>query len=913
VRYRLVTITPATERAGVADRYLLEYGETTIGRRAGATIVIPHPAVSGLHARITIDDRFCTITDLGSSNGTSVNGDRIQRTTTIAAGDRIVLGQMVFAFEVETPASPALAVDAAPEQPVGATIQQRIELMPAASVDDEQLARIEAAPAEVRFPSPEQTAEPGVRRIARRRIEMATPAVEGAREATAQEGRTRAFPQPPKRRTKVPTILQMEAVECGAAALAMILASHDRWIPLEELRVQCGVSRDGSKASNLVKGARQLGLVARGFKHDQVEDLYQLEYPVILFWNFNHFVVLEGFDDGKAWINDPAQGPRAVPLDELDGAFSGIVLTFQPGPDFEPGGHRPSMLNALRRRLAGSESALTFLVICGLFLVVPGLVVPTFTRVFIDEVLVSGRGSLLRPLILGMTVTALLMMALTRYQEYYLLRLETKLALTTSARFFHHVLRLPVTYFAQRYAGEIGSRVMINDKVAQLLSGRLATTILDCVLVVFYATLMFFYDVTMTAVGIGLSLLNIAAIQLVSKRRTDAVRRLLQEDGKLTGTAMNGLGSIETLKASGGESEFFARWAGYQAKALRAEQDLMQVSQQIGVVPGLVQTLITGAVLFLGSAKVMNGELSIGMLVAYQTLMASFTRPLGTLVSFASSIQELRGDMSRLDDVLNHRRDPQYERGERGEESGTAKLKLDGKIELRDVTFGYNPVEAPLIEGFNLTVEPGQRVALVGTSGSGKSTISKLVAGLYEPWNGEVLFDDVPRTQLPHGLIVNSVAAVDQDIFLFGGTVRDNVTMWDSTIPVSRMTSAAKDAVIDDVIETRDGGYGSTVEEGGGNFSGGQRQRLEIARALVADPTILILDEATSALDPTTEQRIDEHLRRRGCTCLIIAHRLSTIRDCDEIVVMDHGRIVQRGTHEQMGGVEGPYATLIRE
>jgi NHLM bacteriocin system ABC transporter peptidase/ATP-binding protein len=925
-------VTPAAARAGVADRYVLDPGETTIGRRPGVKVMIPHAAVSGLHARITVDDRGASITDLGSSNGTSVNGERIQRSTQLAAGDRIVLGQVVFAFEVE--AAEAIEVGAAPaveppppapverardtaaaverEDPEGDTIQRRIGLTPAASVDDEQLARIEAAPAEVRFPSRDQTAEAGVRRIARRRIEMVKPAVEAAGDAAAEE-RARVFPKPPRRRHQVPTILQMEAVECGAAALAMILASHQRWIPLEELRVQCGVSRDGSKASNLVKGARQLGMDARGFKYDTVEDLYELEYPVILFWNFNHFVVLEGFEDGKAWINDPAQGPRAVPLEELDRAFSGIVLTFVPRPDFEPGGQRPSMVAALRRRITGSGAALTFLVICGLFLVVPGLVVPTFTRVFIDEVLVAGRGSLLRPLVLGMGITALFMMALTRYQEYYLLRLETKLALTTSARFFHHILRLPVTYFAQRYAGEIGSRVMINDKVAQILSGRLATTLLDCLLVVFYATLMFFYDVTMTAVGIGLALLNIAAMRLVSKRRTDASRLLLQEDGKLTGTAMNGLRSIETLKASGGESEFFARWAGYQAKALRAEQDLMLVGLQIGVVPGLVQTLITGSVLFLGSAKVMNGELSIGMLVAYQALMASFTRPLGTLVSFASSIQELRGDMSRLDDVFNHRRDPQYERGEIDAGSAPAKLKLDGRIELRDVTFGYNPVEPPLVEGFNLTIEPGQRVALVGASGSGKSTISKLVAGLYEPWSGEVRFDDVPRTRLPHGLVVNSVAAVDQEIFLFGGTVRDNVTMWDSTIPVSRMTVAAKDAAIDDVIETRDGGYGSMVEEGGGNFSGGQRQRLEIARALVADPSILILDEATSALDPTTEQRIDEHLRRRGCTCLIIAHRLSTIRDCDEIVVMDHGRIVQRGTHEQMKAVEGPYATLIRE
>jgi NHLM bacteriocin system ABC transporter peptidase/ATP-binding protein len=951
VQYRLVTVTEAADRPGVEDRYALERGEVVIGRRPTAGIVISHPTVSGEHARIAIDAAGCIITDLRSSNGTKVNGEKIALPTSLKAGDRIVLGSVVFDFEAEAPhatlgSAPAVeppparaseapapaAVAPAPDEPSeedversramirpsgaaiidSTAIRDRIRSMPAMIVDDEQLAQLEAAPAEVRFPGPETTADPGVRRISRRRIELPATSAAAAGD-DGEEEPERPIPPPPNRRNKVPTILQMEAVECGAAALAMILAAHGRWIPLEELRVRCGVSRDGSKASNLLKGARRLGMEAKGFKYDQLEDLFQLEGPAILFWNFNHFVVLEGFAGGKAWINDPAQGPRSVDMEELDGAFSGIVLTFKPGPEFEKGGHQPSMFNALRARIAGSERALAFIVICGLFLVVPGLVAPAFTRIFIDEILVAGRNGLLRPLLLAMGITAFFTMALTRFQEYYLLRLETKLALTTSARFFHHVLRLPVTYFAQRYAGEIGSRVMINDHVAQLLSGRLATTILDCVLVVFYATLMFFYDVTMTAVGIGLSLLNIVAIRLVGKNRADASRRLLQERGKLTGTAMNGLASIETLKSTGGESEFFARWAGYQAKALRAEQDLSLVAQYIGVVPGLVQTLITAVVLLLGSSKVIDGEMSMGMLVAYQILMGSFTRPLGTLVSFASSLQELQGDMSRLDDVLNHARDPQYERAQSADAPKTTKIKLDGRVELRNITFGYNPVEAPLVEGFSLAIEPGQRVALVGSSGSGKSTISKLVAGLYEPWSGDVLFDGIPRRELPHDLITNSVAAVDQEIFLFGSSIRDNITMWDSTIPVARMIDAAKDAAVDDVIETRDGGYGSEVEEGGDNFSGGQRQRLEIARALISDPSVLVLDEATSALDPTTEKMIDDHLRRRGCTCLIIAHRLSTIRDSDEIVVMDHGRIVQRGTHDQMKDVEGPYATLIRE
>ncbi len=916
--YRLITLTPPEERGGIAERYDLDRGELVLGRSVKTNLQLQNATISGRHARLVVGADGCWISDLGSSNGTAVNGERISQATRLEPGDQLSLGSVTFLLEAEqvssTPAAPAESPHdrADVSELATATVYDRTRLTPAGRVDDEQLAMIDAAPLEVRLPSTLIPLDQGIRRITPRRIGVEPQEKPGPPRPT-EEKSSRDYPPPPNRRTKVPTILQMEAVECGAAALAMIMASHGRWTPLEECRVQCGVSRDGSKASNLVKGARSYGMVARGFKYNEVKDLYDLAFPVILFWNFNHFVVLEGFSGGKAWINDPAQGPRSLSLEELDSAFSGIVLTFEPGEDFEPGGQGPSMSAALRRRLSGSKAALTFIVICGLFLVIPGLVVPTFTRIFIDEILVAGRAGLLRPLLIGMGLTALLMMALTRFQEYYLLRLESKLALSSSSSFFHHVLRLPVTYFAQRYAGEIGSRVMINDKVAQILSGRLATTLLDCVLVVFYATLMFFYDFTMTAVGVGLSLLNVVALQFASRRRADASRRLLQEDGKLTGTAMNGLSSIETLKATGGESEFFSRWAGYQAKALRAEQELALVAQYTGAVPGLVQSLITAVVLLLGSLAVMNGKMSIGTLIAYQTLMASFTRPLGALVSFGSSLQELKGDMSRLDDVLNHPIDPQHQRALTQDGAAPRAIKLAGRVELDNITFGYNPVEAPLVEGFNLTIEPGQRVALVGPSGSGKSTISKLVAGLYEPWSGRVLFDGISRSELPRSLIANSLAAVDQEIFLFGGTVRDNVTMWDSTIPVARMTRATKDAAIDDVIETRDGAFQSKVDEGGDNFSGGQRQRLEIARALVSDPTILILDEATSALDPTTEKLIDDNLRRRGCTCLIVAHRLSTIRDCDEIIVMDRGQIVQRGTHDEMKSVEGIYASLIRE
>ena len=716
---------------------------------------------------------------------------------------------------------------------------------------------------------------------------------------------------PPRRRIKTPTILQMEAVECGAAALAIVLSYFGRWVPLEELRHECGVSRDGSKASNVIKAARKYGFEAKGFKYENVEKLYELNYPAILFWNLNHFVVLEGFDRQKVYLSDPAQGPREITLQELDTSYSGIVLTFKPTPEFKKGGSAPEMVPALRRRLVGSETALLFTILCGLFLVVPGLIVPTFTRIFIDEYLVGGQGWMIRPLLIAMACTIVVQAGLTWLREYYLLRLETRLALGTSSSFFQHIIRLPAAYFGQRFAGEIGSRVAINDQVARIVSGKLATTAIDMVMTVFYAGLMMFYSVSLTLAVFAIAALNIAAIKLSGRARIDASRRLMQDRGKLMGTTMNGLRMIETLKATGSEAEFFSRWAGYYAKTVNTTQDLAVLGQLSMAVPRFVQTASAAVVLALGGLKVMNGELTIGMLVAYQTLVGSFTGPLSALVQFWSTLQELQADMNRLDDVLRNPEDPHYAQAGLPSPFEKPLVKLAGKVELRGVTFGYSPLDPPLIEDFNITVEAGRRLALVGASGSGKSTAAKLISGLYKPWRGEVLFDGVPRTQIPTGLLVNSVAVVDQDIFLFGGAVLDNVTMWDTTMPLSRVSRACKDAAIDDVIESREGGYQSKVQEGGGNFSGGQCQRIEIARSLVGEPSIIILDEATSALDPSTEAWIDESIRRRGCTAIIIAHRLSTIRDADEIVVLERGKIVQRGTHDDMKDVDGPYRRLI--
>lgn len=709
-----------------------------------------------------------------------------------------------------------------------------------------------------------------------------------------------------KRRVRVPTVLQMEAVECGAAALAMVLAYFGRFAPLEELRVSCGVSRDGSKASNMLKGARGYGLIARGFRREPAA-LPDLPLPLVVHWNFNHFLVLEGFRRGRVFLNDPASGPRVVSPEEFDQAFTGVVLTFEPGPDFMRGGVRRRLLAALRPRLARSYPALAYVVGAGLLLVVPGLVAPSFSRLFVDDVLVRRAVELVKPLFLAMGVTVVATGVLTWLQRRYLLRLETKFAVTTSSRFLWRVMHLPMQFFTQRFAGDIGSRVAINDRIAYLLSGELAASFISACMAVFYAALMWQYDLVLTTLAVATAVLNVLALKYFSAKRVHLNQQLLHDQARMLGTAMGGLQSIETVKAMGAESDLFARWSGYQAKAVGTEQRLRVQTELLSAVPRLLMPASIALILGFGGLRVMDGAVSMGMLVAFQALMLGFITPVNRMVDLGSTLQEVKGDIARLDDVLSASSDVRPV----SEATESQSPQLSGCLELRNVSFGYSPLDPPLIENFNLTLRPGNRVALVGGSGSGKTTIARLVCGLYRPWHGDVLFDGRPRDAVSRRLMTSSFAVVDQEVFLFEGSVHDNLTLWDTTIEETDVVRAATDACMHDEISARPGHYHSAVEEGGRNFSGGQRQRLEIARALVTNPVILVLDEATSALDPITEALIDDNLRRRGCTCLIVAHRLSTIRDCDEIIVLDRGRVVQRGTHDQLKEALGAYGRLI--
>ncbi len=706
---------------------------------------------------------------------------------------------------------------------------------------------------------------------------------------------------------KVPMIMQMEALECGAASLCMILAYYNKWVTLEQVRADCGVSRDGSNAQNMMLAARNYGLEANGYKLEPEELEEEGEFPCIVHWEFNHFVVVKGFSRDKVYINDPARGSITVSRERFDEAFTGIALLFEPGEGFEPGGKPKSVIGFAKSRLKGSSSAMVFVITTTIIASLMTIIGSGFSRVFLDRILTHKSPEWFVPFFAGLGIITLLQVVTAWIQAVYALRVNGKMDAVGSTTYMWKILRLPMEFFSQRMAGDIQMRRESNASIASTLVNTIGPLVLQSWMMIFYLVVMLRYSILLTCIGLSCVAVNSIMSRYISAKRVNIMRVMLRDQGKLASSTVSAVDMIETIKASGAENGYFEKWSGYQASVNTQNVRFITQNALLGIVPTAVMTLTNMLILVLGIWYAMKGYFTVGMITAFQGFMAQFLAPAEQFIGAGQMIQEMKTSMERVEDVMQYPEDPVFK-----ESAGSGEhRKLSGTLSMKHVTFGYSRLGKPVIEDFNLELKQGQRVAFVGTSGCGKSTLAKLISGLYQPWSGEILIDGKPIQEIDRSDFTGSVAVVDQDIILFEDTISDNIKMWDNSIEDFEMIMAARDAQIHEDIMQRNGNFQYRITEGGKDFSGGQRQRLEIARVLAQDPTMIILDEATSALDAKTEYEVVKSIKDRGITCVVVAHRLSTIRDCEEIVVLDHGKVVERGTHDELIKRDGAYKMLV--
>jgi len=710
---------------------------------------------------------------------------------------------------------------------------------------------------------------------------------------------------------RVPVMMQMEALECGAASLAMVLAYYGKWLPLERVRADCGVSRDGSNARNVLKAARSYGMIAKGYRYEP--ELLRAEgtFPCIIHWNFDHFVVLCGFKGNYAQINDPARGSVHISMEEFDRAFTGVCMMFEPTEGFEVGGKPRSVWAFARERLRGTGVAFAFVVVTTLISSILGIISPAFSRVFMDRLLTGQNPDWLYPFLMALAGLTGVSLIVQIVNAAYSLKIEGKMAIVANATFLWHLLCLPMEFFSQRMAGDIAGRAGSNQGIASTIVKQFAPIVLDFAMLVFYLTVMVRYSLILTLVGLSSIFINMLVARVISNKRINLTRVQMRDAGKLSAATVSGIDMIETIKASGAENGYFEKWSGYHASVNSQTVKFIRLNQYLGAVPGLVSSLANIVILMLGVLFTMQGSFTVGMILAFQGYMSSFMSPMDKFISAGQSMQEMRTSMERIEDVMKYPTDRLLAEKPETDNVRESYAKLSGALEIKDLTFGYSRLSDPIVKNFNLKLEQGRSVAFVGSSGCGKSTLSKLISGLYAPWNGEILFDGKPLYDIQREIFTGSIAVVDQEIILFEDTIANNIKMWDGSIEDFEMILAARDAQLHADIMQRDGGYQYKIMEGGRDFSGGQRQRLEIARVLAQDPTIIIMDEATSALDAKTEYNVTRAVKNRGITLIIVAHRLSTIRDCDEIVVLDQGEVIERGTHEELMDQNGYYTKLV--
>ena len=708
---------------------------------------------------------------------------------------------------------------------------------------------------------------------------------------------------------KVPVVMQMEALECGAACLTMVMAYYRKWVPLEQVRLDCGVSRDGSNAKNVMLAARHYGFEVHGYRMELEALKENATFPCIVHWNFDHFVVLDGFKGNRVILNDPARGVVKLTMAQFDEGFTGVVITVAPGEGFEPSGKPKSMLAYARKRLKGAGAAAAFVALTTIIAYLFDIIKPVMSRIFYDRLLTGRDVAWLNPFIAVMALLCALELVVEWAQRVYSLRIDGKMAVMGSTTYMWKVMRLPMSFFSQRLTGDILQRQASNGNISAAIVNTVAPLALNTVMMVFYLVLMLRYSPFLTLIGLASVLVNLVMARIISNKRVNLTRVQLRDEGKLASATLAGISMTETIRAAGAEAGFFRRWAGYQASVNTQTVKFSHMSATMGIIPAFIGTAANYAVLFFGVLFAMDGHFTLGMIAVFQGFLTSFMEPARTLIEAGQTIQELRTDMERVEDVMQYPDDPYVRETPAGTGADFAKLK--GHVELKHVTFGYSPLGSPVVQDFSLDIKPGSKVAIVGGSGSGKSTISKLISGLYQPWEGEILFDGKPIGDIPRAVFTGSVAVVDQDIILFEDTIANNIRMWDRSIADFEVILAARDAQLHDDIMQRQGGYQAMLTENGRDLSGGQRQRLEIARVLAQDPSVIILDEATSALDAKTEYDVVKAIRDRGITSIVIAHRLSTIRDCDEIIVLEKGVAVERGTHKELMALGGAYSRLV--
>ncbi|XME03481.1 NHLP family bacteriocin export ABC transporter peptidase/permease/ATPase subunit [Lachnospiraceae bacterium C1.1] len=713
-----------------------------------------------------------------------------------------------------------------------------------------------------------------------------------------------------KKVVKVPVVMQMEATECGAACLDMVFAYYGKWIPLEEMRVKCGVSRNGSNAKNLLLAARKENFTAKGYRFEPDELQEYGTFPCIVFWEFNHFVVVCGFKGNYVYINDPARGNIKISRESFDEGFTGVTLMFEPTEDFVPSGSKKSVLKFALSRLSGTKEAIAITAICSICASIFTIIFQAYARFFTDNLLTGLNTGYLLPFIISISVFSILNIILEWINAICSYRIEGKFATIGASAYIWKVLHLPMDFFNQRLAGDIQQRKNTNESIAGTLINTLSPLVLDSIMMLIYLVVMIRYNIILTLIGIISVCINIFVAAYISQKRVNITRVLMRDNGKLYSATVSGVEMIESIKASGSENGYFERWSGYQASVNNQNVKVLNISQTIGILPSLISTLSSSAILFIGVYMTMHGEFTVGMILAFQGFLSSFTAPVSNLLSAGQLIQEMRTSMERIEDVVEYKNDPVFE-NERSIDENNNYEKLSGNIEIKNLTFGYSILEEPLISDFNLTLKQGQSIAFVGATGCGKSTLSKLISGLYKPWGGEILFDGKNINEIDRNVFTGSVAVVDQNIILFEDTIANNIRMWDSSIEDFEVILAARDAQIHETIVSRRDGYDSMLKEDGSNLSGGERQRLEIARVLAQDPTIMIMDEATSALDADTEKSVVNAVRDRGITTIVIAHRLSTVRNCDEIIVLDKGKVIERGTHDELMSAGGKYCELV--